>query len=92
MAKNNSEIHKKIGKWLKGKRKDAGLSQTKLGEMIGHCRSFVVMYEEGRRLEISEFLSITQILNADPHEVIEMVMKVERQGRKIDLIALLELT
>ncbi len=43
-------------------------------DRLGRPQSFVAKYENGdRRLDVVEFLTITEILDADPHEIIESV-------------------
>ena len=50
------------------------MTQQALADRLGRPQSFVAKYEKGdRRLDVVEFLTITEILDADPHEIIESV-------------------
>ena len=66
----NVKEHKKIGKWLKAKRKLAGISQSKLAKLVSCDKSFVGRYESGKRLDIVQFTKIAVALNAKPCEVL----------------------
>ena len=67
----NPTAHNQIGLWLKRKRSEAGISQAQLAMTIGRSKSFVGRYEKGRRLEIEQFIRISQALNANPHEMVQ---------------------
>ena len=50
------------------------MTQQALADRISKLQSFVAKYEKGdRRLDVVEFLTITEILDADPHEIIKQV-------------------
>jgi len=52
-------------------RKSKGLSQAALSERLGWLQTTVSKYERGeRRLDLVEFLDISQALDIDPHRVI----------------------
>lgn len=57
-------------------RKAAGMTQEQVGEQLGRPQSFVAKYEKGeRRIDLVEFLEITDFLGADPHAIIRRVAK-----------------
>ena len=76
---NNFKDHKKIGKWLKGKREIAGLTKAQLAKLTGLHQSFVGRYEAGQRLDIIQFTKIALALNAEPGEVIEACIEESRK-------------
>jgi ribosome-binding protein aMBF1 (putative translation factor) len=52
-------------------RRDRGLRQCDLADRLGRPQSFVSNYERGtRRLEVSEFIQIAQILSLDAAAVV----------------------
>ena len=55
-------------------RKDAGLTQQQVADKLGRPQSFVAKYENGeRRLDVVEFLEIANLLDADPHDIIDAI-------------------
>ncbi|MDI1228557.1 MAG: helix-turn-helix transcriptional regulator [bacterium] len=53
-------------------RKKVRLTQAQLARKLGKPQSFVAKYEGGeRRLDVIEFLEITQQLKIDPKSVLE---------------------
>jgi hypothetical protein len=66
----NSETHRRLGNWLKCKRKDARLSCAQVAKLIGQNEVFVTRYEAGGRLGLLEFEKIIDVLGAEPEEVI----------------------
>ena len=60
--------------WLIQARKDAGLTQQQVADKLGRPQSFVAKYEGGeRRLDVVEFLEIANLLDADPHGIIDAI-------------------
>ena len=60
--------------WLIQARKDAGLTQQQVADKLGRPQSFVAKYEGGeRRLDVVEFLEIANLLDADPHRIIDAI-------------------
>lgn len=56
---------------LIGLRKSKRLTQAHLAEELGRPQSFVAKYEGGeRRLDVIEFIEVTQALGADPLTVL----------------------
>lgn len=57
-------------------RKKKGLTQAQVAEVLGRPQSFVAKYEGGeRRLDVIEFLDVTEILEIDPCELIAQVRR-----------------
>ena len=66
-------------------RKNAGMTQSDLAKALGRPQSFVSKYESGeRRLDPIEFVRISQLLKADPFDVLSAAVAArrERQARK----------
>lgn len=60
-------------------RQKAGIRQHALAKKLGKPQSFVAKYEGGeRRLDIIEFITITEALGADPQKLFRRLL----QGRK----------
>ena len=69
-----SKQHETLIQCLIEARNDADMTQQALADQLGKPQSFVAKYEIGeRRLDVVEFLTITEILDADPHEIIKQV-------------------
>lgn len=61
--------------WLIEARKDSGLTQQQVADKLGRPQSFVAKYENGeRRLDVVEFLVIANLLDADPHGIIDAIL------------------
>jgi len=57
-------------------RHDAELTQVQLAKKLRRPQSFVSDYERGqRRLDVLEFLHITRVLAADPHDIIDRLQR-----------------
>ncbi len=55
-------------------RKDAELTQQQVADRLDRPQSFVAKYENGeRRLDVVEFLEIANLLDADPHGIIDAI-------------------
>jgi len=64
--------------WLYSKRLLAGITQQQLSDKLNKPQSFVSKYENAeRRLDIIETLRICNTLNADPHELIDLINKAQ---------------
>jgi transcriptional regulator with XRE-family HTH domain len=69
-----TERHKALIQCMIDARKAAGMTQQALADALGKPQSFVAKYETGeRRLDVIEFLKISEILNADPLTIIKQV-------------------
>ena len=63
-------------------RKRAGMSQMRLASRLAKPQSFISKYETGeRRLDITEFLHIVYMVRADPHAMIDEVVKAAPELR-----------
>lgn len=61
--------------WLIQARKDADLTQQQVADKLDRPQSFVAKYEGGeRRLDVVEFLEIANLLDADPHNIIDTIL------------------
>lgn len=71
-----SDINKILLEWLSGKRMLAGITQQQLSDTLNKPQSFVSKYENGeRRLDFVETIDICIALNADPHELVDVINK-----------------
>jgi transcriptional regulator with XRE-family HTH domain len=62
--------------FLKIKREDAGLSNRVLGERLHTAYSLVAKVESGdRRLDVVEACKYCKEIGADPHELIDLIIK-----------------
>lgn len=54
----------------------AGLTQSELAARLGKPQSFVAKYEGGeRRIDVLEFLTIAQALEADPRKLFAVLVR-----------------
>jgi len=68
------ESYKILLNWLSSKRLLAGITQQQLSEELDKPQSFVSKYENAeRRLDLIETMEICSLLNADPHEIINLL-------------------
>jgi transcriptional regulator with XRE-family HTH domain len=59
-------------------RRDRGLSQVQVAELLGRPQSFVSKYERGeRRLDVIEFLEVATTLGVDPILLLQQVFDGE---------------
>lgn len=71
-----SDNNKILLEWLMTKRMMLGRTQQQLSEVLYKPQSFVSKYENGeRRLDLIETIEICKALNADPHELIDILIK-----------------
>lgn len=64
---------------LAAARKNKGLTQAQVAEVLGRPQSFVAKYEGGeRRLDVIEFLDVAEILEIDPCALIAQVRSRDR--------------
>lgn len=58
-------------------RKAAGLTQDDLAKRLKRPQSFVAKYEGGeRRIDVVEFLAVTQAIGADPVRILRVLKKL----------------
>jgi transcriptional regulator with XRE-family HTH domain len=57
-------------------RKSAGLTQRDLADRLKRPHSFIGRIEAGeRRVDVVEFIEIARVLGADPHAILERLVK-----------------
>jgi transcriptional regulator with XRE-family HTH domain len=62
-------------------RKRAGLTQVQLAQKLGKPQSFVSKYELGeRRLDIIEFLDVSDALGIKPEQLLKKIREDPRNG------------
>ncbi len=62
---------------LTQRRVTAGLTQTELAARLGRPQSYVAKYEGGeRRLDVVEFVEVTQAIGCDPAGIIAVLQAV----------------
>ncbi|WP_446325622.1 helix-turn-helix domain-containing protein [Blastomonas sp. CACIA14H2] len=65
---------------LRAGRRSAGLTQTELASALGRSQQFVSKYESlERRLDVIEFINVTQALCLDWRELIEEAISSSNQ-------------
>lgn len=71
-----SPRQQRLLKELKAARKNKGLTQAQVAEVLGRPQSFVAKYEGGeRRLDVIDFLDVTEVLKIDPCELLARVRR-----------------
>ncbi len=74
-------------------RQKSGLTQTGVAARLGVSQSFVSKYELGeRRLDVIELLRISDILNADVHDLVRRIAAGEDSSSHISILEELGLT
>lgn len=75
----HSDNNKMLLEWLIAKRLLLGKTQQQLSEALGKPQSFVSKYENGeRRLDLIETIELCKALNSDPHELLDLLLKVKQ--------------
>jgi transcriptional regulator with XRE-family HTH domain len=71
-----SKSYRKLCVWLVEARKRLGITQHELAVKLGKPQSYVSKYERGeRRLDVVEFIEITETLGLDPIEILERLKR-----------------
>lgn len=71
-----SPHYEKLRAWLKQKREEKGLSLRSASQIIERHHSIVGKMEQNRRkIEVLEFLQYCDVLGADPHEGLEIMIE-----------------
>lgn len=79
-ARNHMHAYAVLATQLGAARLATGITQTELGDRIGHDQSFVSKVEgQARRLDVVEFVQITNALRVDPLSIIAAVSNALRQ-------------
>ena len=64
-------------------RNAAGLTQSDLAKRLSRPQSFVSKFERGeRRLDVSEFLDIAEVMEIDPYNFLSKVAKHPQHRRR----------
>ncbi len=67
----HSERYQRFRTLLIERRKEAGLTQALLAEMLSKPQSYVAKYEKGeRRLDVVEFVEVAEAINFDAAEFV----------------------
>jgi transcriptional regulator with XRE-family HTH domain len=75
-----SEEYNQFRKMLIEARKAANLTQAELSAKLERPQSYVSKYERGeRRLDLIEFLQLTQVLEIDPLTFIENLLTYNKE-------------
>lgn len=71
-----SPHYEKLQSWLKEQRGKSGYSQREVSEIMNRHHSIVGKIEQSRKkIELLEFVKYCQILGADPHEGLAVLME-----------------
>ena len=75
----HSEPYKYLCKLLIERRKELGLSQYALADVLHRSQSYVAKIEGGeRRIDVVELIEIASVLNIDPCEILRKVEALQR--------------
>jgi len=67
----SSNLYERIVGLLVQARKDAGITQTELGDRIGQRQTFISKVELGeRRLDAAELIEISRAMGVDPYALL----------------------
>lgn len=68
--------YEKLQSWLKEQRGKSGYSQREVSEIMHRHHSIVGKIEQRRKkIELLEFVKYCQVLGADPHEGLTVLMR-----------------
>ena len=71
-----SARHRSLVEFLVERREALHMSQAELAEKLGQYQSFVARLESGqRRIDVVEFLDISEILQFEPSKVIKLLAR-----------------
>jgi transcriptional regulator with XRE-family HTH domain len=71
-----SKRHAALVRFLRTKRKEAGLTQAQVADRLDRYQSFVTDYERGeKRIDAVELVSIAEAIGFDPVEAIKLVRR-----------------
>ena len=71
-----SSHYEKLRTWLKQSREESGLSLRSVADAMGRHHSVLGKMEQDRRkIEVLEFVRYCQVVGADPHEGLDILIK-----------------
>lgn len=71
-----SSHYEKLRTWLKHSREESGLSLRSVADAMGRHHSVLGKMEQDRRkIEVLEFVRYCQVVGADPHEGLDILIK-----------------
>ncbi len=71
-----SPHYEKLRAWLKEQRDESGLSLRDAADALGRHHSVLGKMEQNRRkIEILEFVRYCQVIGADPHEGLDVLIQ-----------------
>lgn len=87
------DAYERFRRLLVDARRKSGLTQLEVAARLGVSQSFVSKYELGeRRLDVIELLRISDILNADVHDLVRRIATGEGSSSHISILEELGLT
>lgn len=70
----NEDMNAKIGAWMRRKRQEAKLSQQEVADRMGHTRTAVYYWENGKRtIYATNLLEFCKVMSIDPLEAVGAV-------------------
>ena len=79
-----SSHYDKLRDWMKQRREESGLSLRAVSEVMGRHHSVLGKMEQDRRkIEIMEFISYCQVIGADPHEGLDIMMSSLKSEKRL---------
>lgn len=73
--------HDALINFIIGKRKEIGLKQSELAEKMKVYQSLIARIESGeRRVDVVEFIKLSEVLDFDPAEAIRTLSKVDEKS------------
>lgn len=77
-----SSHYEKLRTWLKEQRDESGLSLRDAADVLGRHHSVLGKMEQDRRkIEILEFVRYCQVIGADPHEGLDVLIQSLQSDR-----------
>ncbi|WP_158681576.1 helix-turn-helix domain-containing protein [Microbulbifer pacificus] len=75
--------HEKLREWLKQQREERGLSIRAAADLVGRHHSIIGKIEQERkRIDIAEFVEYCLVLQADPHEGVDVLIEALTKSRR----------
>lgn len=74
-----SARHARLAQKLTAARKEAGMTQATVARSLGRHQPFIANIESGeRRIDVVEFLELTEVIGADPFAILADVQKASK--------------